>query len=70
VSDVLVCDLAEAVVEQLKARARGSGRSLQAELKLILEQPARPGPARSSRADHRVLPDRVRAAFGGPVPGR
>ena len=40
-SEVLVRNLEEAVVEQLKVRARGNGRSLQAELKLILEQAAR-----------------------------
>jgi plasmid stability protein len=65
-SEVLVRNLDEAVVEQLKARARGSGRSLQAELKLILEQAARPAPApaRPSRAAYRALADQVRAALG------
>ena len=61
-SEVLVRNLDESIVEQLKARARGSGRSLQAELKLILEQAARP--ARPSRAEYRVLADQVRAALG------
>jgi antitoxin FitA len=60
-SEILVRNLEEAVVEQLKARARGSGRSLQAELKLILEQAARPAP---SRAEYRALADRVRAVLG------
>jgi plasmid stability protein len=63
-SEVLVRNLNEAVVEQLKARARGNGRSLQAELKLILEQAARPAAARPSRAEYRALADRVRAALG------
>jgi len=63
-SEVLVRNLDEAVVERLKARARGSGRSLQAELKLILEQAARPAPTRSARAEYRALADRVRAALG------
>jgi plasmid stability protein len=63
-SEVLVRNLGEAVVEQLKARARDSGRSLQAELKLILEQAARPVPARPSWAEYRALADRVRADLG------
>jgi antitoxin FitA len=63
-SEVLVRNLDEAVVEQLKARARGSGRSLQAELKFILEQAARPAPAPPSRAEYRTLADRVRTALG------
>ena len=58
--EVLVRNLDEAVVEQLKARARGNGRSLQAELKLILEQAARPEPARMPRAAYRALADRIR----------
>lgn len=63
-SEVLVRNLDEVVVEHLKARARACGRSLQAELKLILEHAARPVPARSSRAEYRALADRVRAALG------
>ncbi len=58
--EVLIRNLDEDVVEQLKARARGNGRSLQAELKLILEQAARPRP----RAEYRALADRVRASLG------
>jgi plasmid stability protein len=61
--EVLVRNLEEAVVERLKARARDNGRSLQAELKLILEQAARPAPARPSRAEYRALADRVRASL-------
>lgn len=41
-SQVLVRDLDPAVLERLKQRAESSGRSLQAELKLIIEQAARP----------------------------
>ena len=63
-SEVLVRNLDEAVVEQLKDRARGNGRSLQAELKLILEQAARPGSSRPSRGEYRVLADWVRATLG------
>lgn len=63
-SEVLVRNLDEAVVEQLKSRARDNGRSLQAELKLILEQAARAGSSRPSRAEYRALADRVRASMG------
>jgi antitoxin FitA len=60
--EVLVRNLEEAVVERLKARARDNGRSLQAELKLILEQAARPAPARPSRAEYRALAVRASLA--------
>lgn len=63
-SEVLVRNLDQDVVEQLKARARDSGRSLQAELKLILEQAAQPAPPPSARAEYRALADQVRAALG------
>ena len=63
-SEVLVRNLDEAIVEQLKARARDSGRSLQGELKLILEQAARSGTLRPSRAGYRALADRVRTSLG------
>ena len=63
-SEVLVRNLDETIVEQLKARARESGRSLQAELKLILEQAARPGASRPSRAEYRALADQVRTSLG------
>jgi plasmid stability protein len=63
-SEVLVRNLEESVVEQLKVRARGRGRSLQAELKLILEGAARSAPTRPSRAEYRILADRVRRVLG------
>ena len=63
-SEVLVRNLDESVVEQLKARARVNGRSLQAELKLILEQVAQAASTRPSREEYRALADRVRAALG------
>ena len=63
-SEVLVRNLDEAVVEQLKSRARESGRSLQAELKIILEQAARPTPTRLSRAAYLALADQIRSAIG------
>jgi plasmid stability protein len=63
-SEVLVRNLDEAVVERLKARARGNGRSLQAELKLNLEQAVQPATGRPSRGEYRSLADHVRAALG------
>ena len=38
---ILVRDLNDEVIERLKDRARNDGRSLQSEVKLILEQAAR-----------------------------
>ncbi len=49
-SQVLVRDLDPAVLERLKQRAAQSGRSLQAELKTILENAARPVPAAAALA--------------------
>ncbi len=63
-SEILVRNLDDAVVEQLEARARDSGRSLQAELKLLLEQAAQPASARLSRAAYRALADQIRASLG------
>ena len=51
-SQVLVRDLDPDVVQRLKERARLNGRSLQAELKSILEQASR------SNADIRILAER------------
>ena len=62
--EVLVRNLDEAVVEVLKSRARRHGRSLQGELKLILEQAARADRARPSRAEYRALAAQVRDALG------
>ena len=58
-SDVLVRNIDEVVIEQLKAGARGNRRSSQAELKLILEQAAQPAPTRPSRAGYRGLADQI-----------
>jgi plasmid stability protein len=63
-AEVLVCNVDETVVERLEARARANGRSLQAELKLILQQAALPANARPSRAEYRALANQVRAALG------
>lgn len=62
--DVLVRNLDEAVVEQLKARAQEHGRSLQAELKRIIEEAARPEAKPLSRAESRALAARIRAMIG------
>jgi len=63
-SEIMVRNLDEAIVEQLESRARNSGRSLEAELKLILEDAARPASGRISRAAYRALADQIRAALG------
>jgi plasmid stability protein len=63
-SEILVRNVDETIVEQLEFRARMNGRSLQAELKLILEQAARPASPRISRAEYRALADEIRAAIG------
>ena len=62
--EVLVRNLDKVVVEQLKVRVRDSGRSLQAELKLILEQAAQPAPTQLARAEYRASAGQVRAALG------
>jgi plasmid stability protein len=64
VPEVLVRNLDSAVVERLKCRARDSGRSLQAELKLILEEAARPLAAPPRRTAYRALAEQVRASLG------
>jgi antitoxin FitA len=58
-SDVLVRDVDAAALEALKGRAKEQGRSLQAELKSILEQAARLDLAPSRR-----LADRIRRSLG------
>jgi plasmid stability protein len=63
-SEVLIGNLDEAVVEQLESRARISGRFLQAELKIIMEEAVRPASARLSRAEYRDVSDQLRAAVG------
>jgi plasmid stability protein len=58
---VLVRDLDPAVVERLKAKAQDHGRSLQKELKAILEEAA----SRPSWAEAREGAERVRQMLGG-----
>jgi len=57
---VLIRELHPSVVRKLKSRARRHRRSLQAELKDILEQPATTSPA-----DVLARVERVRAMFRG-----
>lgn len=57
--DLLVRDLDEQTLELLKARSRRCGRSLQSEMKLILEAAARASDDQAARA----LADRVFAAL-------
>lgn len=59
-SQILVRNLDDAVVERLKSRARAHGRSLQAEAKDILEQSAR-----IDIAEARKLVDCIRRSFEG-----
>ena len=58
-SQVLVRDLDPEVLDRLKRRAGNSGRSLQAELKAILEQAARPA------GDVPALAARIRRKLSG-----
>ena len=59
-AQVLVRDLKADVVARLKARAKHRGRSLQTELKEILEQAAR-----QSAIDARALAARIRRQLSG-----
>jgi plasmid stability protein len=60
-ASVLVRDLDPAVVERLKARAKENGRSLQKELKVIVEAAA----AQATWAEARVGAERIRRMLGG-----
>jgi plasmid stability protein len=62
VAQVLVRDLKADVVARLKARAKRHGRSLQTELKEILETASRYG-----AVDARALADRIRRQLTGRV---
>lgn len=59
-ASVLIRDLEEGTVEQLKARAQRNGRSLQGELKLILEQAAA-----GTLPDHREMFRRLDRMLAG-----
>jgi plasmid stability protein len=60
IAEVLVRDLDTFLVEKLKARAAANGRSLQAELKAILEAQA----SQVTKAEARVLAARIRRRIG------
>jgi plasmid stability protein len=59
-AEVLIRDLAPATVSRLKERAKRRGRSLQAELKDLLETASR-----QSALEARALADRVRLQLAG-----
>lgn len=59
-AEVLVRDLDASVVEKLKARAAANGRSLQAELKAILEAQAK----QVTKAEARALAAHIRRRIG------
>jgi plasmid stability protein len=59
-AQILVRHLAKAVVERLRRRARLNGRSLECEVRGILEQAAQMDPAAA-----RKLADRIRRSFRG-----
>jgi plasmid stability protein len=59
-AQVLVRDLDDAVVEKLKKRASDNGRSLQSELKAILETQA----GQMTKAEARALAARIRRRIG------
>jgi plasmid stability protein len=59
-AQVLVRDLRADVVARLKARAKRNGRSLQAELKQILQ-----AASSQSAVDARALADRIRRELAG-----
>jgi len=59
-AQLLIRDLDVETIERLKARAKLHRRSLQGEVRLILEKEAA-----ASRDDPWALADRIRAAFGG-----
>ena len=57
--DILVRDLSPETIKQLKARAHRNGRSMQAELKYILENAAR-----TEALDAALLSSRIRRMLG------
>jgi antitoxin FitA len=59
-AEVLVRDLSPATIQKLKKRARRHGRSLQAELKTILE-----GAAPLSMEEFWMVADRIRGSLKG-----
>jgi antitoxin FitA len=58
--DVLVRDVEPEILDALKGRAQGNGRSLQLELKAILEQAAR-----VRMADSRAVAAKIRRSLAG-----
>jgi len=62
VAQILVRNLKEKTVKALKARAKGNGRSLQAEAKIIFERET--GQPKLSPAEAWKLADEFRERFG------
>ncbi len=66
-AQIIICNLDDAVVERLKARAKANGRSLEAEVRYILEQSAKVDMATArqhvmeirKKLDGRKFPDTV-----------
>ncbi len=56
-ANLTIRNLDDAVVEKLKERAKANNRSLEAELRVVLAEAARPAP----RRDLRELADRIAA---------
>jgi plasmid stability protein len=63
-AEILVGNLEDAILDRLKSRAQGNGRSLQAEVKIILEQAARQDTRQLSRSAYRALADDLRSRIG------
>ncbi|HLF81830.1 MAG TPA: hypothetical protein VI410_08680 [Anaerolineales bacterium] len=66
-SQILIRDLSPDTVEQLKERAKRNRRSLQAELRLLLEEAALRERRRVHREEYLRIIDRIRAASGHQV---
>jgi plasmid stability protein len=62
-AQILVRNLDDSTVKRLKDRAKGNGRSLQAEVKMILEREANIGKVDMKTA--RKLADGIRSRFKG-----
>jgi plasmid stability protein len=62
-AQILVRDLDNKVVQRLKSRAKGDGRSLQAEVKFILEKAALE--PRVDMETARTLVEKIRGKFKG-----
>ena len=62
-AEIVVRDVAPAVVERLKERARKNGHTLEGEAKVILERSA--GEEKLSMSEFRKLCDEIKSGFKG-----